>query len=116
VLLDRFCDSTLAYQGYGRGLDLTWLHELNKFATDGLSPDLTVLLDVEPETGMSRCKEGSDRMESMAGEFHRRVREGYLLLAENEPKRFKVFNAAQPLNVVIDQVWFWISSALKGKG
>lgn len=77
VLCDRFADSTIAYQGYGRGLDIEAIRDMNRFATEGLEPDLTVLLDLDPETGLSRQLDGN-RMEGEPIKFHRRVREGYL--------------------------------------
>jgi dTMP kinase len=95
VISTRFADSTLAYQGYGGRLPLDELRAMERFATDGLKPDLTVLLDVPVEIGLAR-KTGVDvnRFESDYDlEFHRRVREGFLALAANEPERFMVVDA-----------------------
>ena len=95
VLCDRFYDSTLAYQGYGRGLPLTQLNVLNMFATNELSPDLTFLLDVSVEEGLRRIKArpgNLDRMERAEKEFHERVRNGYLELARQNPERFAIIN------------------------
>lgn len=97
VLCDRFDDSTLAYQGYGRGFDLAALREANAFATGGLKPDLTVLLDVTPETSrarllsrQARTAAAPDRIESESDAFHVRLRNGFLDLARQEPERFVV--------------------------
>ncbi|MBI4831995.1 MAG: dTMP kinase [Candidatus Lindowbacteria bacterium] len=99
VVCDRFSDATLAYQGHGRGIDLDAISKLNEIATGGLKPDLTILLDLDVETGISRAvthkkefKESrdGDRIEKQDREFHRRVREGYLRLAQKEPARIMV--------------------------
>ncbi|MBI5115510.1 dTMP kinase [Candidatus Poribacteria bacterium] len=99
VICDRFSDATIAYQGYGRGLDLDSISQVNEIATQGLKPDLTILLDLDIETGISRAvthkrefresKDG-DRIEKQDKEFHRRVREGYIELARREPERIVV--------------------------
>jgi dTMP kinase len=94
VLCDRYLDSSLAYQGYGRGLDLDWLKAVAVGATGGLRPHQTFLLDLPPEVGLTRF-EGRDRLEREPLEFHRRVRAGYLELARAEPQRFVVLNATQ---------------------
>lgn len=98
VLCDRYSDSTLAYQGYGRGLDLTLLRGLNAMATEDLRPDLTLLLDLAPEVGLARiaATRASDRLEHEALAFHQRLREGYLALAAEAPDRFWVVAADQP--------------------
>lgn len=102
VVCDRFADSTLAYQGYGRGLDAELIRALNAMATGGLTPDLTLLLDLEPEIGLSRiaATRASDRLEQAGLAFHRRLREGYLALAAAEPERIVVVNANQPPEAV----------------
>ena len=89
VLCDRFADSTTAYQGYGRGIDLKVIEEANMWATGGLRPHLTILLDCDPEVGLSRVGE-RDRLEGEDLSFHRRVKEGYLEIARREPERVKV--------------------------
>jgi len=94
VLCDRHTDSTLAYQGYGRGLDLSFLKQVNRFATRGLVPDLTILFDLDPEIGLARIK-GKDRLDSEPMDFHRRVRAGFLELAALEPGRIKIVDATQ---------------------
>ena len=90
VISDRYFDSTLAYQGYGRGLDLNLLQQFIKFATKGLLPDLTILIDLPPEEGLVRAKKRGefDRLERENLEFHRRVRKGFLELAKD--RRFRV--------------------------
>ena len=95
VLCDRFYDSTTAYQGHARGLDITEIDYLNAYATQGISPDLTFVLDLCPEQGLARAaKTGTpDRLESEAHAFHLRVREGFLRIAKNEPGRVKVIDA-----------------------
>jgi dTMP kinase len=100
VLCDRFTDSTLAYQGFGRVINLDQLRTLNAWATDSLTPDLTFLFDLPEETGLSRARsrnaeavKDEGRFEAEDLRFHRRVREGYLTLALAEPSRFAVINA-----------------------
>jgi dTMP kinase len=104
IVLDaRHADSTLAYQGYGGGLPLTALRELQAFATDGLRPDLTVLLDVPVEVGLARKQDDEQtRFEAAFDvEFHRRVRAGYLEMAAAEPDRFTVIDATGPVDGVV---------------
>lgn len=98
VLCDRYIDSTLAYQGYGRGLDRGLIAHLNTLATGGLRPDLTLLLDLPPEEGLARVRASRlvDRLEVEALAFHERLREGYLELAAAEPARFVVVDASMP--------------------
>lgn len=102
VLCDRYADSTLAYQGYGHGVDLQTLRQLLHFATGGLQPDLTFLLDVDPLIGLQRKrKEGEwNRLDAYDEAFHRRVRAGYRQLAEAEPQRWVIVDAAQPPDAV----------------
>jgi len=97
VLCDRYADSTLAYQGYGQQTDLEQLRTLIHFATGGLKPDLTLLLDLEVEIGLQRrAKDGEwNRLDAMEVAFHRRVRQGYLELAAAEPKRWVIIDASQ---------------------
>lgn len=92
VICDRFTDSTLAYQGFGRGLDLKYLRKLNLLATQGLQPDLTILLDIEVEAGLQRRAHSREwnHFDARQLEFHRRVRQGYLQLAREEPRRWVV--------------------------
>lgn len=103
VLCDRFFDSTLAYQGYGRGLDLTALRQVTQFATGGLKPDLTLLLDIEAARGLARRQDGGEEMNRLDLEkvsFHQRVRQGYHQLAAAEPDRWCVVDADRPLNEI----------------
>jgi dTMP kinase len=97
VLCDRFSDSTLAYQGYARGLDIRSLKTLNRFATGGLIPDLTLLFDLPVETGLARRRRHEaeqNRLDRETRQFHNRVRKGFLDLAAHEPRRIKVVDAA----------------------
>ncbi|MBM4124784.1 MAG: dTMP kinase [Nitrospira sp.] len=97
VLCDRFVDSTLAYQGYGRGLDLTALLSLNRFATQGVTPDLTLLFDLPVSTGLARRRRergvALNRMDRETRRFHERVRQGFLALASRNPRRIKILDA-----------------------
>jgi dTMP kinase len=105
VICDRFDDSTTAYQSYGRGLDLEMTRTLNKTATGGLQPDLTVLLDISIEEGLNRKSgEKLDRFEQEDVEFHRRVREGYLALAAAEPARWLVIDAVRPREEITETI------------
>lgn len=92
VLCDRHADSTVVYQGYGRGLDLEHLRSLNRFATGGLKPDLTLLFDIDPEIGLARVQD-KDRLDSESIDFHRRVRNGFLAEAALEPARWVKLDA-----------------------
>lgn len=99
VVCDRYADSTLAYQGYGHGVDLGMLKKLLDFSTGGLYPDLTILLDLDVEKGLDRRKQSGgewNRLDAYTLAFHKRVREGYLTLAANEPQRWRIVDAAQP--------------------
>lgn len=94
VICDRFHDATVAYQGYGAGLDLKLIEETGKLVTKGIKPDLTILLDVETRKGLRRAGT-KDRIEIKSLEFHKRVRGGYLALAEREPERIKVISTTE---------------------
>jgi dTMP kinase len=109
VICDRFSGSTLAYQGYGRGLGLDLIESINSAATGGLEPDLIFLLDLQPEAGLGRKHNtGNDRFEAEHIAFHRRVRDGYLELAERDPGHWVVIEARQPVEklekVILDHV------------
>jgi dTMP kinase len=106
VLCARFADSTLAYQGYGAGLPIDELRSIAAVATGGLAPDLTVLLDVDPEVGLRRKAPGArNRCEaSFDLDFHRRVRAGFLELAGQEPKRWRVIDSTRHVDVVFDDL------------
>ena len=106
VVCDRFYDSTLAYQGYGRGLDLHMIKQLNHLSTDGLKPTLTILLDIPAEAGLARKnKKRQDRFEKEKLAFHEQVRQGYLQLARNEPRRFLVIDALLSKKAISDLIW-----------
>ncbi len=104
VLCDRHIDSTVAYQGYGRGLDINEINMLNNLATGGKKPDLTLVFDVDVETSMKRVGKEKDRMESAGIEFHNRVRNGYLELATQEPDRIKVLDATKTIEEIHEKV------------
>ena len=104
ILCDRHTDSTVAYQGYGRGIDIEQINRLNEIATDGLKPDLTFVFDIDIETSMSRVGTEKDRMESAGNDFFNRVRNGYLEIAKNEPQRVKVIDATRSIDEVFDSV------------
>ncbi len=101
VICDRFTDSTIAYQGYGRGLDIKQLEEINYIATAGLTPDITFILDISPEVAALRMEAGaSDRMEETGVEFFRRIRGGYCQIKNQNTNRYKLINGEQsPENV-----------------
>lgn len=104
VLCDRHTDSTVAYQGYGRGLDLEQIHNLNKIATSGLKPDLTIVLDVDVETSQKRVGNEKDRMESAGVEFFQKVRQGFLEIAKQEPQRVRVVDSTQSIEEIHKQI------------
>ncbi len=112
VLCDRFTDSTLAYQGFGLGLPVETLRELNRIATNGLMPDLTLLLDVFPEVGLQRSQQATV-FERRQLPFHQRVRWGYLRLAQKEPLRIKCLDANQPVETVIAEAQRWVEEAVR---
>lgn len=115
VILDRFIDSSVAYQGYGRGLDVPAIHWLNAYATDGLVPDLTLLFDVPSELGLARINQNADRevnrLDLEAVEMHQRVRSGYGAIAEQND-RVVVIDASQDLDSVIAAAYEKIAELL----
>lgn len=112
VLCDRFNDATLAYQGYGRGLDLSLIRRLNRLASQGIEPDLTILLDCPLKLGLKRARqrnrvsknEKEGRFEREKTPFHRRVREGYLEIARREPRRIKVIDTQGGVEKVFEKI------------
>ncbi len=103
VICSRFTDSTVAYQGYGSGIDLGLIRTINAAATGGLAPDLTLLFDLDPEQGLGRVRQraaGDDRIEQRELNYHRRVRAGFLQIAAAEPKRVKIIRADRPPDAV----------------
>jgi dTMP kinase len=116
VISDRYADSTLAYQGYGHGLDLAILKEILRFATGGLQPDLTLLLDVDVEEGLKRRRIGGgewNRLDAQQVAFHQRVRQGYLKMAAEEPERWRVVNARQKPDQVQKDLRLLVAQTLK---
>ena len=117
VICDRYADSTTAYQGYGRGLDLGIVKAINDAATQGLTPDLTVLLDMPAEEGLARKRgERRDRFEQEDIAFHQRVREGYLKLAASKPQRWLVIDAGQSKAKIKEIIWQRVSQLLSSQG
>lgn len=104
VVTDRYLDSSVAYQGTGRDLGADEVERLNLWAVDGLLPDLTVLLDLDPVVGLARLTGDPDRLESAGDEFHRRTRQAFLDRAAADPGRWVVIDAAQPPEIVAAQV------------
>ena len=117
VVCDRYVDSTLVYQGYGRGLNLSTVRAINAIAIQGLMPDLTFLLDMPVEKGMER-KHGmtADRFEKEELNFHRRVRDGYLVQAAAEPNRWLVVDASLPQSEISSIIWDRVEKALDDRG
>lgn len=114
VVCDRFIDSTVAYQGYGLGLDPEQIRSLNAYATSDLLPDLTLILDIPPLLGFSRRGEvRQDAIESREDDFHVRLREGFLAEAQRDPDRIKVLDGSQEVDAVGDQIWDQVRSLLK---
>ncbi|MDR3157016.1 MAG: dTMP kinase [Lactobacillales bacterium] len=121
VIIDRFIDSSLAYQGVGRDLGIRAIESLNEFATDGIKPQLTLYLDVEVEEGLSRIEQNRvdevNRIDLTELSFHKKVREGYLEIAHNNPERVAIIDASQTfatvvregLNVIIQRFPEWFS-------
>ncbi len=112
VLCDRFSDATLAYQGYGRGLDFGLIKSLDRIVTDDIRPDLTILLDIDAATGLARARgrnsrgglEAEARFENEHLSFHERVRQGYLVLASQEPDRFRIVDASPDPEVIQNEL------------
>lgn len=111
VLCDRYADSSVAYQGHGRGLDIGEIVRLNAYATDGLVADLTILLDLDPAVGLARQRERSV-MEAQALPFHERIRVGFRALAEAEPDRWLTLDASRSPEVVHEDIWAAVSTRL----
>ncbi len=117
VISDRYTDSTTVYQGYGRGLDLEMVENINNVATQGMKPDLTVLLDIPVETGLARkTAKKPDRFEQEELAFHHRVRQGYLKLAKEAPQRWLVVDATRSKGKVAEIIWQKVSRLLSKEG
>lgn len=118
VICDRFSDSTLAYQGYGRGLPIPVLRRLNTQATDGLAPDLTLLFDVSVRVGLARRRKGrleDTRIDRESRRFHEKVRRGFLALAAHEPRRLRIIDSHQPPDAVSAMVAGFVEQLLRKK-
>lgn len=124
VLCDRFSDATIAYQGFGRGLDIDFIRRINDFSAAGLKPDSTLLFDLPVDMGLRRAMErisgnkripAEDRFEREALEFHSKVREGYLSLARNEPERFRIVDASRDIEYVHGEVCAHLSQFINKK-
>lgn len=115
VITDRFTDSTVAYQGYGRGIDIHLIMSINNLATKGIKPHLTLLFDLDVETGLKRNKgiNKVDRLELENVEFHKKVRDGYFQIAKKEPERVKIVDASMPAEHVAEKVWEVVKWRLK---
>jgi dTMP kinase len=103
ILCDRYTDATIAYQGYARGLDITVIAQMNQWATGGLMPQCTIMLDCPVEVGMARAK-GEDRFEREDHRFHQQVREGYLRIAREEPQRVKVVSGMGEQTAIQEEI------------
>lgn len=117
VLCDRFLDSSLAYQGYARELGIEKIYNLNQYATDGILPDLTILVCVHPEIGMSRIKKDArdmDRLEIEKMDFHKKVYDGYLKVASMYPDRIKLIDGEKTKEEVLEEVREILYPYLKG--
>lgn len=106
VICDRFVDSTVAYQGYGRGLNIGYLEKLNNFGTDNIYPELTIILDIDPNKAMRRLQRTvPDRMESIGVDFFEKVQEGYYQIAKRYPDRCMIINGDQPVDIVFSLIY-----------
>jgi dTMP kinase len=120
VISDRFSDSTLAYQGYARGIGLDFVERLNEFATLGVKPDITFVLDLPPEEIEKRAEKRQetlfveDRIESEKIEFHRKVRDAFLKIARDEPERIRVISAMQEIDIIHTKITEMLKNAFEG--
>ncbi len=105
VVCDRFSASTIAYQGHGRGLDLDLLRSLNSFVTEGIEPDLVLLMDLETDAGLARKRRRWDSFEREEFNFHHKVRDAYLQMAAANPDKWSVIDASLPEFRISEQVW-----------
>ena len=115
IICDRFIDSTLAYQGYGRKLDLNVINNMNKFSTDNITPDITFLMDVDLETSIKRRMGNDiDRMELAGDEFLSQVRDGYYKICQNNSNRCHIINATKKEDIIFNEIKNLISELNKG--
>ena len=116
VVCDRYADSTMAYQGYGLGLDLEALRAITRFATGGLVPDMTFYIDVPAEIGLTRRQRGeTNRLDQKDLAYHARVREGFLKMAKEEPQRWIVVDGTQPVDQVQQEIRKKLEEKLEGR-
>ena len=113
VLCDRFLDSTIAYQGYGNGVDVGAIKKIGKFATQSIKPDLTIIFDIDTAKGLSRTNSVKDRIEQRTLSYHQRVRKGYLELAKNESRRIKLIAVNKSIKEIQEIVKQYIDRLLK---
>ncbi|MFA6470742.1 MAG: dTMP kinase [Candidatus Latescibacterota bacterium] len=113
VLMDRYLDSTIAYQGYARGLGVELLRELNMLATGGLLPDATFVIDCDPCVALKRNTSLPDRLESEGIEFMKQVREGFLLLSKMEPERVFVFDGARDVSTIENEIYQKVKTIIR---
>ena len=113
VLCDRFLDSTVAYQGFGNGVDVKLIRQLGAFATKGIQPDLTLLFDIDPHKGLGRTNANKDRIELRSLDYHNRVREGYLALAKEDPRRVKIVAVDADKDAIFKRVRKHIDGIIK---
>ena len=118
VITDRFSDSTVAYQGYGRGIDSKLIDSLERMVTEGLKPDITLLLDLDAETGLLRNKgiNKTDRLELEDLKFHKKVRAGYLQIAAREPERIKLIDGSGSIEEIQRKIIDIVTSCIKSRG
>jgi dTMP kinase len=123
VLCDRFSDATVAYQGYGRRIDLQWIERLNHLSSQGIRPDVTFLLDCPSDVGLERAlrrnralkQEKEERFEREKIQFHRRVRRGYLAIAKKEPQRVKIIDTREGEERVFEKIREIVDNLIKGR-
>lgn len=117
VICDRFADSSTAYQGYGRGIDLKLVQQINAFATNGLTPQLTFLIDIDLEEMERRKQPGRtlDRMENEKRSFFERVRQGFLKMAAQEAERFYLIDGKRTIHSIAEEVWTQVQQRLLGQ-
>ena len=117
VITDRFADSTVTYQGYARGIDLNFIDSIEKIVTSGLRPDITILLDLDVETGLNRNRgiNKMDRLELEDVEFHKQVRSGYLEIAAKEPERIKLIDASESIEQIHKKIVKIVMAFLKNR-
>jgi len=118
VITDRFSDSTVAYQGYGRGIDLKLIDSLERMVTEGLKPDITLLIDLDAETGLLRNKgiNKTDRLELEDLKFHKKVRDGYLQIAAREPERIKLIDGSGSIEEIQRKIIDLVTYCIKSRG